>query len=517
METRDSLENQETLIQQVEDAWMYYCEIFRRIREMGQRKDVDLDMAAIRKQVDDVYREFAEIGELASVPEETQRQLLISGIATEEGLIKQYAQFKIEPEKVRDILLEAFLDEDPGSVNSFFAELIKISDMVGVTSAYLYKESKEEDSDMNRELNAEGRPYAKWYQEAIEKAQSAYNLIGQFFDGCIARCEGEEEEKLLKPFLEDWKKSIQLYVVECINIANGFVGHLHEGNCAILCATVPFNLPKDQVDKGVEWVLNLERFNIYRAYNPSVFKHARDVKRLPKRNRVLYLPTFVSVIDVLKFLEFFERFWQSVQNGLEPERPYTIFLNRKDPNVAKVKLKGSATLFMRSKPYDGRQARMSIIGEANNRDFAIRVDRENRGNLSLDIGGVHFNEALAYALDVGNASNEGEIIMRYDEIIGPGGEVQSSRKQRQIFVPSVMKSNAKGLDGKPLSMGERAALFAGAIMRQGRIIDLRPGQGFSYHSRDERLDKYKNDFAKIVEQMVEMLKRGEEEGVFGRY
>ncbi len=169
--------------------------------------------------------------------------------------------------------------------------------------------------------------------------------------------------------------------------------------------------------------------------------------------------------------------------------------------------------FIRPEATHDAQARISWQHTIQGEKFNVRIDREtgNHPRLSLDIGSVDAAKAFAYAQEVGQQSEKGEVVMKYSEILDSEGSHRHvfdknnpHRDCPEFYYPSAMMSPL-------LSMNERMALVSSAILRQARGIGLFADDTFAYHCRGGALDKNKahwHQFDGIARQYRSLVPRG---------
>jgi hypothetical protein len=373
----------------VADIWEYLSSV-RQIMEKLRADDLEIagQRADTAAQIEAVYQQSEELGDLAGLSRVNQKDWVETMVEASQGVMGQYANYLNTIQSRQEIeKLVIKLEKEQSELADYLRKGLDQFPLIYLTAAHINDQGKENTD----------RPALGWYKESLVLSAAVSAKIDSFFD----RLKSRTTEPELTNFLEDLRSSLQLLVVDCVNIANGFYIHILEEDCAVLLSQAEFNL-RDPAEHAavMQRILQLEQYPVFGGnWGSRFFPEMKKQSR--KRQGVALVPCFLSVVDVREFLKFFDRYWTSLLDGLKVSEVHDSEMADHGASTY-IKLKGAAKIQCRPQPLINpmtgqpmKQARIAILGEGNFAGFDIRVDMNGRGELELDLGGVTSNEALA--------------------------------------------------------------------------------------------------------------------------
>jgi len=338
------------------------------------------------------------------------------------------------------------------------------------------------------------RPVDSWLVELVMSADKAEQSVKAFFEHCTSRLErlgcADPERALLQAFLEDFQGDVADIIDGCIHMGVRMACHAQQENCAVYTTVTPFRLPRHLHERTVlaSRLRQIVALPVYDKYRASQLAGIRD--------GCIHIPSYMSVIDVTKFTSFLASYWEDLVRGLQPES----FNNGN--------LHGKTTITLRGERGANAQPRirLALRDHPEIDDFNLRIDRE-RDALSLDIGGIHAERALDYATELGELSQQHEVVMSYEGIVDQNGALSRVADPQERFPRGAPKQHyVSVMQSAVLSPGEKAALVASAVLYAGRGL-IHQGEQFSYHLRG-RLNKpeYLEQFDRIAHHMGNILR-----------
>jgi hypothetical protein len=388
--------------------------------------------------------------------------------------------------------------------------------LFGIVTASIFEDAKNPESELSKKLNGENRPIDRWYPEVIHESANAFYGIETIFQELGERCKSEDQKRQLKPFLEAWKKQLQMYVLDCVNLLNGYVMHLKKEDCAVIYSTTDFQVHMEKFGQIQKRLLQLQAHKVYSKKTEkdhvnycglfsNLAKFNPDFSRQGRTN--VSVPTMISAMDVCRLVYFLSEFFENIRNGLQANKK--LYVNSCVGDTAKYlplmsrSRQKLATIQLRPEEDDNGQARINLIGENHFRGFGLRVDRDktdDREHLTLDIGSADLEHALDYAKSLGEMSDQHEIVMNYSKIYGARDAGAPEPKY-----PSVFDMKINGTAGKPYTLGNKVALVSAVAMKNATVNGLRKSEIYLHHSRDPEIAAFTKDFPQIVRMLGEVL------------
>lgn len=354
--------------------------------------------------------------------------------------------------------------------------------LLAVTATHLLLEAESHESRLKR-------PTKVWFVEALKLASMAREKSDLFFENWEHAL--PKQDTLSMAFLKDFNSEIQTFLAACVNMACCFAAHAQQEDCAVYTIDTPFNSPPEGFERS-----SLQRK--MRALLQSDLYATYSAKLLPSNGMasgIVRIPTYVSVVDVVDFLEFLRDFFVQLPQALQQrasnhhQRSYAEITSH--PTEKKGVHQARFALGMRGDTFEG---------------FNIRVDRD-RSRLTMDIGGIERAQALAYANEVAEEAREREMVMKYSQIVGQDGSLANVRDKRSHMQIGMQEPYVSVMRSTILEPGERAALFAAAAMEVGMGTIFANGEHFSYHQRGRlNQEEYLKHFPSIVTAITTALR-----------
>ncbi len=309
-----------------------------------------------------------------------------------------------------------------------------------------------------------------WYQDAIENLGIAQQHLDEYISLLRSRIKNNETQ--VDSFLQNLQYDITSLNAGCLNLATICALHVQKEDCAVYTGTSPYNVKKHERQHVRNSMNELLSFPVYAQYN-SELRSSSGME-----DGIVNVPTYVSVIDIEEFIKLWKAFWEHALASLQPGTSKR-FLDH----------------FVRPIATD-REARIAWNFHPNNQqELNIRIDHEKNApnhsvnHIAIDIGKVELQDALSYALEVGEKSTKQEVVMGYSSLLDNRGShsyiLDPSNplpRHKEFYYPSVMKSRSL------TDINQKVALVASVILRQGKELGLFSGCTFGYHYRNGALD-----------------------------
>ncbi|HUQ84809.1 MAG TPA: hypothetical protein VM077_00650 [Candidatus Limnocylindrales bacterium] len=514
------LENKKhRIVRQAASTW----ELVYHLRQDVRTNIVGMNGSTQHSLTEDSYL-FSEACGIPKIVADKWATAMISEVdgRIEENLretsFKQYSDFlddlpEKSPQEFGIRVGEALRGKD--QLIPYFDLLMTINPLVGATVIILYDQATKGElvyqyADADSEITT-FIPANEWYKKSVEQSAETSQHIETFFEDITEKvAHTSTDSDLTQQFLIDWKNDLQLNNAELLNSASCSAIHLGKEDCAVFISPLPMKVPRSQtvIDEVMalqgDGILEDGREPIYRKYTDYFFEHIEDYLD----EGIILLPIFSTIIDTTAFISKYREFWKQVVNGLKAKKnkvenvedgtgAYKVGLGR----AAKILLRENQGINTNGVP---SQARIGIQGEAAFSGFDIRIDKEMRRGITLDIGGVSYPQMLAYARSIAELDKSGECVMGYSRLIGKNGRLRGDRG----FYPSVMESTATYIDEgtnqeKPLTLGNKMAIVAAVVIADGGHMGIRNHNFFSYHTRENvaQNTEYSDKFSTIVRQL----------------
>ncbi|MDA0375686.1 MAG: hypothetical protein O3A80_00035 [bacterium] len=318
-----------------------------------------------------------------------------------------------------------------------------------------------------------------WFQETMHHLNSAHTHQYNFFDTVT----NQLKDPLSIAFVGDWKTETEDLITATTSMATVFAIHAQEEDCALYFGETAHHLTSNK-RSAPQQISTLASSRLFTS------KHALHFYQLSSavRGNIAKIPTIISVLDIEEYAKILDTFWTAL--------------------AAKVTQKNSRSgmriNFRPTRNRDG-QARMSFeIGSGAYKDFNIRIDLDEGGGrkkVCIDTGRIKWQQALAYAEELADISNNKEVITGYKDTLSiTGAHIHAEDPRVEFpqydtkFYPSVFRSNAI------TEINEQCALATGIVMNHGKDLNLFQGEIFGYHNTSTNLNKpeYTEGFARIV-------------------
>ncbi|HVW67005.1 MAG TPA: hypothetical protein VHA78_04740 [Candidatus Peribacteraceae bacterium] len=326
--------------------------------------------------------------------------------------------------------------------------------LTGMVALHIATESKRPDSRLTRDVEG-------WYRQAIESAEQASMYADLFFSGWIHKVETRcrsEIKKLALDFIKDLHSDVRTFLAGCVHMGTAMACHAQREDCAVYMTNTPFRVRKHEEKALEQRLMNIKQMDCYADERFSdIMKGARI------ESPFLYVPTFVSVVDIRDFLLHFTSYMRQMHEGLQDNKMRT---------------------FARPEATKQKQARL-VLDPPNSRqgDFRLRIDKEER-QLAVDFGGIDASKALDNAEWLGDRSDGKEIIMSYSQLSAHNGELSRVEDPREQFPRGAAKQAYVSVMQNPnLTPEQRCAIVSSTVLRAFNGISKHPMTHFSYHLR----------------------------------
>ena len=317
-----------------------------------------------------------------------------------------------------------------------------------------------------------------WFTDTLQRLNDIYEKMSEYFSQLHLRA--GPTQKLVPSFLDALRDEMEDLLIGAVNMAAIFALHAQEEDCAVYTGTTSY---RSKGPAGIHAMNRLFEYPLYQKYNSGMLE-CHGV-----HDDGLYIPTYVSAVDIEEFAKEWSFFWQKMHTSITSNNPDR-------PRIVKI---------FHPHPTNDAQARIGFLLQGGRLDgLNLRIDREvlsgTEAHLSIDIGQVKWHQAYKHAEDLGQRSQNSEIVMGYKEILNQRGDHAYLEnlddpypRTQEKYYPSVMRSSL-------LSIEQKMALIVSVIMRQGKDIGLFQGDVFGYHNRGSRIDhpKFVWNFPKIV-------------------
>ena len=463
--------------------------------ELGESGVIDVE-----ELISTVDERTNDIGELTDISNDLRRRWIRALDSSNESPLVQYSRFISERFSSRDEV-ETLVKNALEKEDQLLQKLTCDYPLIGLSANQLHHECIADESNL---------PLRGWFEDCLRLAAETHNGIRTFFDTCLHRADKTGQSEILAPFLNDWEKDIEITLAECVNLANVFIIHAQQENCAVFATHIVMPITGEIVVNGKtkkrtpntssQEIMAMKKFD-FLSKKYRRFFDPRNI--VDEEKNIAAVPVIISFEDIRRFLKFYNTFWKNISEGIKPTGSHP----SQDKNGAKIiDLKEAASVTSRPRKYEDREPRISICRTGNQfGKFDLRIDQDGAWQVTFDFGTTDYEKTLDCTRKICTGIQSGHLITDLSEVVGKD-DADMSRSGNGRY-PSIM--GAKDVEG--FTASDRASLLGSAIVHAGTDIGTRSrGLKISHHFAEHTQNGYQMrgvEFQEIAKAMTIMLTR----------
>lgn len=395
------------------------------------------------------------------------------------------------------------LSERPDDRMTVLAEgLLQRLSPAGLIALDLYRQIKEEKSNINSEFQEARRPVRGWYPLIIETAASAAKSVRNSFDALRSTIRNSE---LADRFFTAWERDALLPIHEAVGLAAVFCLANHPKAKSILedkALDTPL-LNRTNITDGLGTLtlwpqLQNSSQAILDAYPVQIKRFDRQLDRMLEPSAIHWLrlgagltsaagtlsetlsaptgpmiyPVPITIKDLLPFLGRLQDYWEEV-NAIFKSGFVRIdngYINFRDGDVLCRLNTGHGSF--------GR--RIALIPKSQRypeHKFICRVDVEEDESLSVDIGRLEVGPLLEF---LRTRQSELAIPIEYGELVDRKGRLLPKPKRgKNEYPPHIFMPESN------MEPGQKMGVMASCLSSFGASMMFRQGEAIANHYREE--------------------------------